>query len=60
MSSTISTAWNAVSVILLENFTFNIIKSVVGLAGLDKSKIAHLNYPDIQKGRLIAEKGGRP
>ena len=53
MSSTINTAWDAVSVILLENFTFNVIKSVVGLAGLDKSKIAHLNYPDVQKGRLI-------
>jgi hypothetical protein len=55
MSSTINTAWNAVTVILLENFTFNVIKSVVGLAGLDKSKIAHLNYPDVQKGRLIGE-----
>lgn len=55
MSSTINTAWNAVSVILLENFTFNVIKSVVGLAGLDTSKVAHLNYPNVQKGRLIAE-----
>ena len=55
MSSTINTAWSAVSVILLENFTFNVIKSVVGLAGLDKKKIVHLNYPDVQKGRLIGE-----
>ena len=55
MSSTINTAWNAVSVILLENFSFNVIKSVVGLAGLDKKKIVHLNYPDVQKGRLIGE-----
>lgn len=57
MSLRISSAWAAVSATLEDNFTFYDIKQIVGLAGFDKGKIAHLEQKQkngVSKGQLIS------
>lgn len=56
MSLAINTAWNAVSAVLQENFSFYNIKQIVGLAGFDKGTIAHLEQKQgggASKGQLM-------
>ena len=40
--SSLNVAWNGVRVVLQENFSFNDIKEIVGLAGTDITGLAHL------------------
>ena len=56
MSLTINTAWNAVSAVLQDNFSFYDIKQIVGLAGFDKGQLAHLEQKQsggTSKGQLM-------
>lgn len=56
MSLAINTAWNAVSAILQDNFSFYDIKQIVGLAGFNKEQIVHLEQRQgggASKGQLI-------
>lgn len=56
MSLAINTAWNAVSAVLQDNFSFYDIKQIVGLAGFNKGLIAHLEQKQgggASKGQLM-------
>lgn len=58
MSLNINSAWSAASAVLKNMFSFYDIKEVVGLAGFDTSKIAHLvqrSGSSVSKGQLISE-----
>ena len=55
MNSNINAAWSAVSAVL-RNFSFYDIKEIVGLAGFDSGRIAHLvqqSGSNVSKGQLI-------
>ena len=56
MDLKINSAWSAASAVLKNNFSFYNIKEIVGLAGFDSSKIAHLvqrSGSTVSKGQLI-------
>lgn len=57
MDMRINSAWSAASAVLKNNFSFYEIKEIVGLAGFDSSKIAHLvqcsGVSSASKGQLI-------
>ena len=51
--SSLNIAWNGFRVVLQDNFSFNAIKEIVGLAGFDITGLAHL----VQKSNGGASKG---
>jgi len=56
MDLNINSAWSAVSAVLKNKFSFYDIKEIVGLAGFDSGKIAHLvqrSGSSVSKGQLI-------
>ncbi len=56
MDTNINIAWNAISPIFKNNFTFSEIKEIVGLGGLDKTELSHLSQKSSKgasKGQLI-------
>jgi hypothetical protein len=56
MDIKINSAWSATSAVLKNNFSFYDIKEIVGLAGFDSSRIAHLvqrSGSTVSKGQLI-------
>lgn len=58
MSIDVNSAWSASSAVLKNKFSFYDIKEIVGLAGFDTGKIAHLvqaSRTSTSKGQLISE-----
>lgn len=58
MNSSVNSAWSATSAVLKNTFSFYDIKEIVGLAGFDTGKIAHLvqkSGSSVSKGQLISE-----
>lgn len=58
MSLNVNSAWSATSAVLKNTFSFYDIKEIVGLAGFDTGKIAHLvqkSGSSVSKGQLISE-----
>lgn len=49
----LSIAWNGFRVVLRQNFSFNDIKEITGLAGIDLTKLSHL----VQRAGGVATKG---
>lgn len=43
-------AWGVIRSVLLENFTFGTIKAIVGCAGLDPTRMAHLEQTSGHRG----------
>jgi len=58
MDLNLNSAWSAISAVLKNTFSFYDIKEIVGLAGFDSTKIAHLvqrSGSSVSKGQLITE-----
>lgn len=57
MSLNVNSAWSSTSAVLKNNFSFYDIKEIVGLAGFDTGKVAHLvqkSGSSVSKGQLIS------